>query len=88
MSDEHERDARDVALSRAWSRLQAYEDSHPAEPYATALRLRAATPLAATEELAEALGRHTGNAVSPAAYRQLLERARRKFNEMLSDQEG
>ena len=87
MSDEHERDSRDEVLARVWSRLQALEDSHPAKPYATALRLRTENPLAKVEELAKAFSRHRGTAVSPAAYRHLLESARRKFRELFDDSE-
>jgi hypothetical protein len=88
MSDETERDKRDAALYRTWARLDAYEAAHPEHPYATLLRLRAANPEAGSQKLAEVLARHTGDPISAATLRRLLQHARRKFAELLDEQDG
>jgi hypothetical protein len=52
------------------------------------LRLRDVNPKAGSAELAEVLAKHTGGPISAASLRRLLQHARRKFAELLDEQDG
>jgi DNA-directed RNA polymerase specialized sigma24 family protein len=86
---EHEREARecwrDELLARCWARLEEVEQTSD-QPLYTVLRHRADHPERRSPQLAEALSTRLRRPLSPAAVRQLLHRARRRFAELLVDE--
>lgn len=74
---------RDAILARVWSRLETYQATTPKNRYASVLQLRRDNPKAPIDEIADQLGRETGQPMSPEAFRKNLQRARAKFIELL-----
>src|SRR3954463_1781911 len=74
---------RNAVLSRVWSRLETYQATTPKNRYASVLQLRRDHPKASIDDIAERLGRDTGQSMSPEAFRKNLQRARAKFIELL-----
>jgi RNA polymerase sigma-70 factor (ECF subfamily) len=73
---------RSELLARAWAGLQALEEGI-CSPWYSVLYLRARHPQLRSPELAELCGARLGTAMSAAAVRQALHRARGKFAELL-----
>jgi RNA polymerase sigma factor (sigma-70 family) len=69
---------RNDLLDRAWSSLDALERS-TGQPHYTILRLRVDEPGLKSKEWASRLSETLGRAVTPGAFRQALQRARREF---------
>ncbi len=73
---------RDELLARSWAALQAAEEES-GRPYYAVLRFRADHPEMRSPQMAEELSARLGRALTPAAVRQLLHRARERFAELL-----
>jgi RNA polymerase sigma-70 factor (ECF subfamily) len=74
---------RDAVLKRVWSRLETYQATTPKNRYASVLQLRRDHPKASIDEIAERLGKESGQPMSQEAFRKNLQRARAKFIELL-----
>jgi hypothetical protein len=72
-----------AAIFQAWVRLEEHEAAHPGQPYATVLHLRKSRPKADIAAVAQEFSEMVGSPVSPQAFRKLLNRARRKFMEVM-----
>jgi len=87
--DESTRDAdydrvwREVVIKRTLGRLETYEINTPKNRYYTVLQLRRSNPKAPIENLAAELSARGDSPVTPEAFRKTLQRARRKFLELL-----
>jgi RNA polymerase sigma-70 factor (ECF subfamily) len=84
--DEYDRVWREAVIKRVWSRLETYEASTPKNRYATVLHLRVGHPDAGIDELAHQLGDTLGSRISPEAFRKTLQRARKKFLDLLVEE--
>ncbi len=84
--DEYDRVWREAIIKRVWSRLETYEASTPKNRYATVLHLRVGNPDAAIEDLAQQLSVSVNARISPEAFRKTLQRARKKFLELLVEE--
>ncbi len=80
---EFDRVWRVTVIGRALARLDTYEASNRNNRYARILGLRRLYPEASIEELVEKLAQHSGDHISPEAFRKTLQRARTKFMELL-----
>jgi RNA polymerase sigma factor (sigma-70 family) len=74
---------RETVINRVVLRLQTFEAVTPKNRYATVLGLRMKNPDAAIDELAAKLSTQLAARVTPEAFRKTLERARKKFTELL-----
>lgn len=73
---------REDLLTRSWAALQRLEQE-TGQPFFAVLRFRADHPQMRSPEMAEALGKELGKALTPAGIRQTLHRAREKFSDIL-----
>lgn len=77
---------RQSMLEMAWRAIEEFERSHPGNLAWTVLRLRADFPDDDSEQLAVRLSERIGRPIRPAALRQQLRRARKRFAEALLDE--
>jgi RNA polymerase sigma factor (sigma-70 family) len=78
---------RNDLLDRAWGRLRQREAT-TGQPYHTILRLRVDHPGLTSEVYSQRLSATLGRPVSPGAFRQALQRARRHYAQDLLDEVG
>ena len=76
---------REELLARTWEAL-AQEQEQTGHPYHTALHQRTLQPEASSQELADQLSAALGKALSVDGFRHLLQRARRRFADLLVDE--
>jgi RNA polymerase sigma-70 factor (ECF subfamily) len=76
---------REDLLARTWDRLAEHE-RQTSQPFHSALRLRATTKEARSQELAERLSEQLGRPFSAANVRQIIHRARERFAELLVEE--
>jgi DNA-directed RNA polymerase specialized sigma24 family protein len=77
---------RKTVLDHTWSALKDHERQNPKTPTYTILKLRTDFPEATSDELAGKLSQIVGSPVRADAGRQLLRRARVKFEELLREE--
>ena len=77
---------RETVIKRVILRLKTFEATTPNNRYATVLSLRTDYPDAAIEELASKLSAQINANVKAEAFRKSLERARKKFTELLVEE--
>ncbi len=83
---EYDRAWREAIIRRVWSRLETYEASTPKNRYATVLHLRVENPDAPIDDLAVTLAKKLEVNITPEGFRKTLQRARRKFLELLIEE--
>jgi RNA polymerase sigma-70 factor (ECF subfamily) len=76
---------RDELLAQAWEALREVEEAS-GQPYYSALRLRASAPELRSEGMAARLAAALGREFTSAGVRKTLERARRRFAELLREE--
>jgi hypothetical protein len=77
-----------MIVARILARMETDTAIAPGEILAAVLRLRRQRPRAKIEDLARELSIQIGTPVSPEAFRKLLQRARRRFLELLDEEGG
>jgi hypothetical protein len=77
-----------MIVGRILARMETDTAIASGEILAAVLRLRSQRPRAKLEDLAQQLSIQIGTSVSPEAFRKLLERARRRFLELLNEEGG
>ena len=83
MAEEQEGISREAALFLTWLRLQEHEAANPGQPYATVLEMRQSR--FSIDDLAQQLSAKVGSPVSPEMFRKTLQKARRKFLELITE---
>ncbi|MGE3820498.1 MAG: RNA polymerase sigma factor [Isosphaeraceae bacterium] len=77
---------RELVIKRVLCRLESYELGTPNNRYWSVLSLRLEKPDAPIEELAALLSDRDGRGTTPEAFRKTLQRARRKFLDLLIEE--
>jgi RNA polymerase sigma-70 factor (ECF subfamily) len=76
---------REELLERAWEGLETFERTD-GQPYYTLLRLKADNPELRSAQIAAEMSKRLNRAISEAAIRKTLQRARERFGELLLDE--
>jgi len=76
---------REELLNRTWEALAAYEQEK-GQPYYTVLRYRAEHPDEPSADMAKTLSQHLGHEYRADAIRQILQRARKKYADLLLEE--